>query len=263
MHQRPGRLAEEEGFGPFVADRVVAEPTPKRVRALVGGEAVLDSTRAMLAWIQGPTPDYAVPAEDAPGLADDGAEVDHERLGRVHPVALDRAGGQEPAGVRVVDPPASAPGLRDHVVLDWDAVDEWYVEDDRQLAHPRDPYRRIDVHPTSREVVVELEDARLATSTRALAVVETGLPVRFYLPREDVRTELVEDSDTVTRCAYKGQARYYDAHGRGTDVPDAAWSYPEPEDEVGRLAERIAFHQERVTVRVDGQDLGTPDTPWP
>lgn len=263
MHRRSGQLALDEAFGPFVHDRVVAEPCPKRVRARVDETWVLDSVDALLAWIEGPTPDYAVPVEDVDGdvLAAVERETD-DRLGRVHPVALEVDGERTRAGVRVVEPPDSAPRLADHVVLDWDAVDAWFVEEERQRGHPRDPYRRIDLHESSREIVVEVGQTRLATSTRAIACFETGLPTRFYLPEEDVRTDLLEESDTVTRCAYKGQARHYHAPARGDVVEDAAWTYPDPEPGVEALEDRICFYDERVRVLVDGEEPEPLETPW-
>ena len=41
-----------------------------------------------------------------------------------------------------------------------------------------------------------------------MALFESNLPIRWYLPREDVRVEL-EPTDTGTRCPYKGIASYY------------------------------------------------------
>lgn len=263
MHRRSGQLAIDEGFGPFVGDRVVAEPSPKRVRARVQDAWVLDSVDALLAWIEGPTPDYAIPVDDVDGDVLTAVERERDdRLGRVHPLAIEVEGERARAGVRVVEPPDSAPRLADHVVLDWDAVDAWFVEDERQRSHPRDPYRRIDLHETSREIVVEVGQTRLATSTRALALFETGLPTRYYLPEEDVRTDLLEDGDTVTRCAYKGRARHFHAPARGDLVEDAAWTYPNPEPGFEALEGRICFYDERVRVVVDGEELERLETPW-
>lgn len=257
MHRSSGRLAVEQGFGPF-GDDLVAEPFPKRVRARLDEAWVLDSTRALLAWIEGPTPDYAIPADDVDAEASTGDDREHERLGTVREVSL--AG--EARGVEVRDPPASAGRLEGHVVLDWDAVDAWFVEDERQRVHPRDPYKRIDVHATSRHVLFEARGTVLAESDRALALFETGLPTRFYLPEVDVNTRLLEPSETVTRCAYKGTAHHFHARVDGDLVEDAAWVYPWPEPGLGELQDRICFYDERVDLVVDGERLETPVTPW-
>lgn len=259
MHRSSGQLAAEQGFGPFT-DAVCAEPFPKRVRARLEDEWVLESTQALLAWIEGPTPAYAIPEGDLEVAVATGSAGGDERLGRVEPVSFE--GTSQPVGVRVVDPPETAPSLAGHVVLDWDAVDAWFVEDERQRVHPRDPYKRIDVHESSRHVVVEAGGVQLAESRRPLLVFETGLPIRFYLPRDDVRMDRLAPSPTVTRCAYKGTAEHYHARGNGEDVEDAAWTYPSPEPGFGPLQDLICFYDERVDLVVDGEELDRPETPW-
>ena len=57
---------------------------------------------------------------------------------------------------------------------------------------------------------------------------ETYLPTRYYLPREDVRMDLLEPTDTRTACAYKGSRHYWSANVDGTVVADVAWSYEDP-----------------------------------
>lgn len=259
MHRRSGGYAEEKEFGPFDADRVAAEPAPKRVRARLSDDWILDTDRALLAWVEGRTPDYAIPFADLDIEAQRGPEREAERLGRVEDlsVAMDE-GKAEPVGVRIVSPPEEAQRLRDHVILDWDAVDAWFVEDERQRGHPRDPYHRIDVHASSRPVRVSVEGHTLAESDRPMAVFETGLAFRFYLPEVDVHTDLLTQSPTRTRCAYKGEAVYYHAdpgEGTGLRVEDAAWSYPSPEPRFGRLQDLVCFHQEKVDMQVAGTQL--------
>ena len=116
------------------------------------------------------------------------------------------AGGDRPAaGLRLADPDLSG-----YVVLDFAAFDTWYEEDEANVGHPRDPFHRIDVLPSSRHVRIELDGEVLAESTRPTLLFETMLPTRYYLPREDVRAALVP-SDTWTYCAYKGRASYFSA----------------------------------------------------
>lgn len=38
-----------------------------------------------------------------------------------------------------------APFLTGHVTMAWDAMGEWFAEDEQLFGHPRDPYSRIDV----------------------------------------------------------------------------------------------------------------------
>jgi len=55
-----------------------------------------------------------------------------------------------------------------------------------------------------------------------------ALPVRYYLPREDIRTELLESSDTQTICAYKGRGSYWSIPIGDQLARDLGWAYPEP-----------------------------------
>jgi uncharacterized protein (DUF427 family) len=112
-------------------------------------------------------------------------------------------------------------------------------------------------------VVVRLGGVELARSTRAHALFETGLPTRWYLPRPDVRMDLLAPSDTVTHCPYKGETVHFSARPvpeGGEQVADVAWSYPTPLPESERIAGLVSFYDGRVTVTVDGvlQGEGEP-----
>ena len=260
------------------------EPTAKRIRAELGGETVMDSTRAVLVWEpRRVVPSYAVPAEDVRGelvpagpaaaapagdvgvaLADVTAlrVLDPRVPFTVHSaegemVDVHAAGQHRPgAGFRPADPDLA--GL---VILDFGAFDAWYEEDEQNVGHPRDPYHRIDVLPSSRPVRLELEGEVLAVSSRPALLFETMLPTRYYLPRADVTAELVPSS-TRTWCAYKGQASYFSAQVGGRLVPDIAWSYPDPRHDADRVRDLIAFFDERVDVTLDGERRARPVTPW-
>lgn len=96
----------------------------------------------------------------------------------------------------------------------------------------------ITLHPLAERVQVRLGEALLADSTRAIELRERGYPPRRYLPREDVRMDLLTPSQKVTHCPFKGEAHYY---GYG-DRPDLAWSYEQPPDELRDIAGRLAFY---------------------
>ncbi|MGH3101398.1 MAG: DUF427 domain-containing protein, partial [Thermoleophilia bacterium] len=97
----------------------------------------------------------------------------------------------------------------------------------------------------------------LAESDRPLALFESNLPPRWYLPRDDVLAEL-EPSDRVTRCGYKGQASYWSLG----DEEDVVWTYLEPLRDAAEVRGRLAFFNERVDILVDGEPLRRPVTPW-
>jgi uncharacterized protein (DUF427 family) len=140
-------------------------------------------------------------------------------------------------------------------------MDAWLEEDDEVLSHAIDPYHRVDVRSTSRHVRLSIDGTTLAESTRALVLFETGLPPRWYLPREDVRVEL-EPSDLRTTCAYKGHARYWSARVAGRLVENLFWSYPEPERDAEPVVDRLACFGEQVDVELDGELQPRPVTPW-
>ena len=154
------------------------------------------------------------------------------------------------------------PDLGESVVLDFGSFDEWWVEDERLLGHPHDPFKRIDVLATSRAVEVSLEGTVLASTERALMLVETHLPVRYYVPAEDVRTDLLSPSETTSVCAYKGTAAYLSISDGGEAGRDIAWSYPAPLDDATRVRDHICFWAERTDLVVDGEHLRRPVTPW-
>lgn len=145
-----------------------------------------------------------------------------------------------------------------HLILDFGAFDAWLEEDEPTVGHPRDPFHRIEILHSSRHVRVELGGTLLAESSRPYLLFEPPLPVRYYLPREDVRADRLRPSPTRTTCAYKGRASYWSADG----ADDIAWSYREPLREAAEVAGRIAFFNERADIVVDGAAVERPVTPW-
>ncbi len=258
-------------------------PTAKHVRAVLDGAPAVDSRRAVLLWEpQRVVPQYAVPAGDV--LADlvPGGPADGDRSGapvRMGPDAVEvltpEAGfGWHTAdghvlGVRTTGElrPGTAFGLTDpdlsgYVALDFDAFDEWYEEAEPVIGHPHDPLARIDVRRSDRSVRVEVGGTVLAVSSRPSMLFETGLPVRFYLPPEDVRTDLLRPSGTRTICAYKGVASYWSVPGPDGPAVDVAWTYPEPLTDAVPVTGMFCFFDERVDVVLDGEYRERPLTPW-
>ena len=149
------------------------------------------------------------------------------------------------------------------VVVDFDAFDEWREEDEVLVGHARDPFTTVDTRHSSRRVEVEIAGVAIAASTRSVMLFETYLPTRYYLPRGDVRMDLLVPSATTSVCAYKGRARYWSAHVDGAVVTDVAWSYEEPHNYATLVQDMICFFNERVDLRVDGEHLAVPAAPGP
>ena len=241
--------------------RVRVEQGRKRVRAYLGGQLVADSTQPRLVWEVPYYPTYYFPIPDVrTDLLVETSTVTHSpsRGDAVHFTV--KAGGAqaEDAALRYADSPIAA--LRELIRLDWDAMDGWFEEDEEVYTHPRDPYTRVDILATSRHVRVELDGVVLADSTNARVLFETGLPPRWYIPKTDVRMDLLVPIDTVTHCPYKGQAQYWSARVGDRLVPDLAWSYRTPLPESQKIAGLVAFLDERVDLVIDGEGQRRPVT---
>ena len=164
-----------------------------------------------------------------------------------------RAGGKEAPGAALRYEQSPFEELRDAIRLQWDSMDAWYEEDEQVFTHPRDPYTRVDILPSSRHVRVEVDGVTIAETDKPTLLFETGLPTRYYLPMTHVRMDLLTPSESVSHCPYKGTADYWSLRV-GDDVRrDVAWSYPTPLPESQKIAGLISFYPEKVDVYVDGE----------
>jgi uncharacterized protein (DUF427 family) len=236
------------------AGRVRVEHGLKRVRAYLGGEVVADTVHPRLVWEVPYYPAYYFPAEDVRTelLARTSTITHSPSRGDAQHFTI-KAGGKEveDGALQYVDSPVEE--LRNLIRLDWDAMDGWFEEDEEVYTHPRDPYTRVDILPTSRRVRAELDGVVLADSTNARVLFETGLPPRWYIPKVDLRMDLLVPTDTVTHCPYKGQAQYWAVRVRDRVVQDLAWSYRTPLPESQKIAGLVAFYNERVDLFIDGK----------
>jgi uncharacterized protein (DUF427 family) len=237
------------------------EPVPRRIRAVLAGEVVVDTTRALYVWEWPHYPQYYIPRDDVRGetLV---READGESTSR---------GVVERHGVRVGDVyrPAAAklvvesplPRLSQTVRFEWQAFDAWFEEDEHVFVHPRNPYVRVDALHSTRHVEVELDGVTLAESSSPVLLFETGLPTRYYVNRLDINWAHLTPTGTVTECPYKGRTSgYWSARVGERAHPDIAWSYDFPTRQVLPIAGLTAFYNERVDIVVDGRRLERPKT---
>lgn len=226
------------------------EPWPRRMRALLAGETVLDSRRGVLLHETDAFPTFYYPLDDMRGdlLAPDPSDPGRRPTWSV-------TVGQRVAARAVVGPPVVdggtelLPGL---VALEYDAMDRWFEEDDPIYAHPRDPYHRVDVRAASRHVLVSCDGEVVAESRRPKLLFETSNPVRYYVPFADVRPGVLELSTTVSECPYKGDGQHWHLRIGATTIDDVAWSLPHPLPEGLAAAEHVCFYPSKVEVTVDG-----------
>ena len=127
----------------------------------------------------------------------------------------------------------------------------WYEEDDEVFVHPRDPYHRVDVMNSSRHVKVVIDGEVVAETDQPRLLFETGLRTRYYMPKVDVRMDLLEPTPTATACPYKGNAVYWSAEIGDQVFPDIVWSYPFPMPECTRIQNLLSFYNEKVDVYVE------------
>jgi uncharacterized protein (DUF427 family) len=237
------------------------EPVPRRVRAMLSGAVVLDTTRALYVWEWPYYPQYYIPVADVSAdLLVDEAHTERLRRGTARRYGL-RVGEQTRPACAWVFSEDSLKGLADTVRFDWGAFDAWFEEDEEIFVHPRSPYARVDALRSTRRVRVELAGVVLAESSSPVMVFETGLPTRYYLNRTEVNFEHLLPSDTVTSCPYKGRTSgYWSVRVGDTTHPDLAWAYDFPTRQVLPIAGLIAFYNEKVDVIVDGERLPRPET---
>ncbi len=237
------------GFAKHPGYRVAFLPCEKRVRAQLGGVTVADSTRVLLLRETGHVPVYYFPEEDV--RRDLMEPSDHRTYcpfkGHASHWTL-AAGGRraEDAAWSYETPYREVPEIRGTVAFYWDRMDRWLEEDEEVFVHARDPFVRIDILETHRPLRVVVDGVTVAETERARLLFETGLPRRAYIPREDVRADLLVPSDKETACPYKGTAGYYSLRVGENLHPDLAWFYADPLPEVARIRDHLAFYDEKV-----------------
>ncbi len=233
--------------------RVRVEQGAKRVRAFLGGQAVADTIRPTYVWESPYYPTFYFPVEDVRVELEPTGRTAHSPSRGEGELYTIRVGDRvaEDAALRYPDSPLEA--LRGLVRLDWKAMDAWFEEDEEVYTHARDPHTRIDILPSSRHIRVEVDGVVVAESKRPMLLFETGLRTRYYLPKTDVRLDLLEHTDTITHCPYKGQAEYWAIRTPTGLKQDLAWSYRTPLPESQRIAGLIAFYNEKVEQYIDGR----------
>jgi uncharacterized protein (DUF427 family) len=235
------------------AHRLLMHDFPRRIRAVFGGETVLDTERGRLLHETALRPQLYVPLDDMAQellkATDHSTFCPFKGTASYWSVTLgDRLA--ENAVWAYPEPNPESQWLRGYAGLYWESMDEWYDEDERVAGHLPDPFHRVDVRDASRHVRVRIGDQVLAETDRPRLLSETGLPNRFYVPREDVRAGLLVPSETRTVCSYKGTASYWSVRVGDRELSDAVWSYPEAKGDSGKVRGYLCFGHDELTVEV-------------
>ncbi|WP_194817067.1 DUF427 domain-containing protein [Nocardia sp. XZ_19_385] len=241
---------------------VKIEHIHKRVRVYLGGHLVADSRRPALVWEHPYYPTYYLPAVDLHAKLEPSSGANHSPAlgtGTGYDVVVNGITAEN-AALRYHDSPV--PGLNEMVRLEWNAMDEWFEEDEPVYVHPRDPYSRVDILASSRHVRVEIDGVTVADSRAPRILFETGLPPRYYLPLTDVRMDLLQDSDTHSSCPYKGNADYWNVRVDDNEYADYVWIYRTPVPESQKIQGLACFYNEKVDIYLDGELQDRPHSPF-
>jgi uncharacterized protein (DUF427 family) len=239
--------------------RVRIEPSRRQVRVMLGGEIVANTVNPLLVWEVPYYPTYYFPESDV--HTDFLVEMGETRKSPSRGVATQfavKVNGSEGVAYSFKEPKISE--LEGHYAFVWKTMDHWFEEDEEVWVHARDPYTRIDILPSSRHVRVEIDGETVADTTHASFLYETGLPTRYYVPKTDVRMDVLSPTDTQTACPYKGTARYWSVNVGGETHEDVVWGYDTPLPESQKVTGMVAFYNEKVDVYVDGQLEEKPKT---
>ncbi|QLY31497.1 DUF427 domain-containing protein [Nocardia huaxiensis] len=237
---------------------VRVEPCAKRVRTYLGGHLVADTSRPVLVWEHPYYPTYYLPAADLTAKLEPSGRTHKSETrgdGTEFDVLVDNSTAFG-AAVRFLDSPVAE--LRDLVRIEFDAMDQWFEEDEPIYVHPRDPYSRVDILASSRHIRVEIDGVTVADSHKPTILFETGLPARYYLPLTDVRMDLLRHSDTSSQCPYKGTAAYWHVRIGEDEYRDIVWTYRTPLPESQKVAGLACFYNEKVDIYIDGEPVPRP-----
>jgi uncharacterized protein (DUF427 family) len=119
----------------------------------------------------------------------------------------------------------------------------------------------ITIRPSDHRVEVALGEVTIAASDRAVVLHETGLPPRYYLPRDDVRMDLLVGSDSRTTCPFKGEASYWSVELDDRTYADLVWAYEAPIPAAAEIAGLVCFYNERVDLTIGEERVARPETP--
>lgn len=239
------------------AHKLMFQTFPRRVRIVVQGQTVIDTTKGKLLHETGLLAAFYAPESDTDLslLADSKHHSDEPYKGIAS--YKNFTGGSKREGNLFWHYPEPIEGvewLRGYLAP-YRARVQWFDEDEEIFWHLRDPYTRVDVRHSSRPVKISLDGQVLAETDKPAIISENGLPNRFYVPREDVNGELLP-SAKESHCPYKGDATWHSLKIGGETIEDAAWSYEDPFESALKAKSMLCFSQAEhpdLVTEVDGK----------
>ena len=179
--------------------RVRVEDGQKRIRAQIGGVMIADSANVKMVWEVPYFPTYYFPQDSVRmDLLSDSGETKRSPSRGTADLYDITVGDRTVAQAGRVWNEEKLDEVAGYVSFDWKSMDAWFEEDDEVYFHARDPYTHIDILQSSRTIRVEVDGVTVAESSKPRFLFETGLPVRYYLPKTDVNFEYLNPTDTST-----------------------------------------------------------------
>lgn len=250
----PGAIGRFLVAEPLPDRLLYAEPLRRRMRVRFGGNWIADSEDVILLFEPGHYPMAYFPKGDVAADTLERTEytTQHHELGLTSWYIV-RAGERSArrGAWQHIKLPDHANELEGRVAFAWPAMDAFYEEGERILGHAADPYHRIDIRQSSRNLVVRHSDRIIANTARPLVLYESGFAPRWYVPRTDVDESAMTPVAHQTFCPYKGLCSYYDIGGAHL----AVWSYREAYPGVARISDLVSFEPDIVLVQLDGKQL--------
>ncbi|KAF1807974.1 DUF427-domain-containing protein [Eremomyces bilateralis CBS 781.70] len=252
-------------------------PSTRRIRVHYNNTLVFDTIRALQVWEHENYPYYYVPREDiikrptklvlekSQGIKDSSGDLGAFR-GTLSVTEGDVKKVTNHAVIFTMRNMLEG-GKLDYVRLPFNEMEKWYEEDLPIYIHPKDPFKRVDLLPSTRKIEVRYHGTLLASTNYSVHVLETSLPTRYYLPLHSLTsTTTLRPSTLVTGCPYKGEASWYhvvatappgeelefEIGRRGWEKKDFVWSYKRPTLESTAIAGMICFFNEKVDIFING-----------
>lgn len=108
--------------------------------------------------------------------------------------------------------------------------------------YPRPPR----LEPVSERLRVVFAGEIIADSRNGYRVLETSHPPVYYLPPQDVLSDVLAPAGGLSLCEFKGMAQYWSIDVNGRLSEKAAWSYAEPTSAFDAIKDHLAFYASRV-----------------
>lgn len=240
------------------------DPMPYWIRTLFEGETIVDAYEPLLLHESGRLPVYYFREEEVNRDLLESSETRSEPKGIAEYWTVRVGERAAPdAALSYSLPIEGAALLQGLLTLDWDEMDEMVLRGRAALRPPArsvQPNRHVQDEPAS----AHLARRRAARRDQACdgALRDGTAPPRYYIPEEDVRTELLVQSSNRSRCAYKGSASYWSVQIGGRLVEDLVWAYRDPKHDAEEVRDLLCFFNERVDLEVEGEAAERPLTQW-